>query len=156
MISAPVFTEQELAAITEHFKPVPLDKAGTRFSKMWQSVQLHGAKGGTLELLAESFAENLRGGEAYEWGHHAAFTYATTFVETVKALHHRIDVINPDDDLHTYTLRIADYLQNGVIHERPQWGHGFLDFDTQNAVSDIRELLSITLPAHTGAWMSGF
>ncbi|WP_317928511.1 alpha/beta hydrolase [Halioxenophilus sp. WMMB6] len=156
MIGAPVFLPAELEAVKTHFEPVPLDEAGTRFINMWQSVLKHASKGGTLEQKAESFAENLRGGENYEWGHRAAFAYAPQFPAMVKSLPQRIDVINPDDDLYQATLRITDVLQRGEVHARPQWGHGFLDFDTEAAVSDIRQLLEITPPPTVGMCPSGF
>lgn len=143
MISAPVFSEQELIAVKRYFKPVPLDEAGTRFKTMWQRVQFHAAKGKSLVLAAESFAENLRAGENYEWGHRAAFAYAQQFPVAVSKITQRIDIINPGDDLQQQTLAIRAWLRNGEIHERPHWGHGFLDFDTQNAINDIRSLLSL-------------
>ncbi|GGF60081.1 alpha/beta fold hydrolase [Alteromonas lipolytica] len=141
MIGAPVFSAEVLAQVKSYFQPVPLDTAGTRFITMWQRVLEHGGKGNTLELAAESFAENLRAGENYEWGHHAAFAYAPVFPQRVSEITQRIDVINPDDDLKLPTRAIEGWLQQGEIHERPAWGHGFLDYDTDNAVKDIRELL---------------
>ena len=143
MISAPVFSPKALQEVKNYFQPVPLDRAGTRFNLMWQNVQKHAAKCKSLTLAAESFAENLRGGENYEWGHRAAFDYAPQFPEVVSNIKQRIDIINPDDDLNQNTPAIRPYLQNGEIHERPDWGHGFLDFDTANAVRDIRQLLSL-------------
>lgn len=141
MISAPVFTDEELSAVKSHFAPIALDKAGTRFTTMWKKVQFHAAKGKSLALAAESFAENLRAGENYEWGHRAAFAYAHQFPVTLSNITQRIDIINPGDVLHQQTLGIRPWLQNGDIHERPSWGHGFLDYDTDNAVKDIRKLL---------------
>ena len=140
-IGGPVITEDELAAFHATYETIPVDAAGTRFRHMWTSVQAHAGPGMTLELMAESFAENLRAGEAYEWGHRAAFDYAPRYPATLKALPHCIAVIDPDDDLHTQTLRVPPFLQNGAVVPHPEWGHGFLDTDTDRAVAEYRRLL---------------
>lgn len=142
MISAPVFSEEVLASVKAYFQPVPLDEAGTRFSSMWRRVLEHAGKGNTLELAAESFAENLRAGENYEWGHRAAFAFAPVFPQKVSLINQRIDIINPQDDLQVVTREIIHWLKQGAIHERPAWAHGFLDFDTDTAVRDVRGLLA--------------
>ena len=38
------------------------------------------------EMAAASFAENLRAGDDYEWGHRAAFAYAPTYNQRVSRL----------------------------------------------------------------------
>ena len=111
---------------------------------MWKAVQAHAGTGMTLEMMSASFAENLRGGENYEWGHRAAFAYAPRYPDIVSALPNRIAVINPDDDLRQQTLRIADHLRNGEIVDHPEWSHGFLDTDTDRAVAEFRRLLSLS------------
>lgn len=78
MISAPVFSPDELKLMHETYEHIPLDVAGTRFKKMWEKVIYHRGPGTDLEAMAMSFAENLRAGENYEWGHRAAFEYVNT------------------------------------------------------------------------------
>ncbi len=141
MISAPVFTAAELEKVQQLFLPVPLDEAGSRFQKMWALILQHRAPGTTLEMAAASFAENLRGGENYEWGHRAAFAYAARFADVVAGLSQRITVLNPADDLHEQTLRIAPRLKNGEVIECPEWGHGFLDLHTEAAVAVVKKAL---------------
>ncbi len=141
LISAPVFTEAEIRHMHETYSEIPLDEHGTRFRKMWEAVLAHRGPGTTLEGLAESFAENLRAGEFYEWGHRAAFNYAPKFTQTVSQLPHKITILNPDDDLAVFTPRIKPYLQNGEIIDCPGWGHGFFDAFTQDAVSVIKTAL---------------
>ena len=87
-------------------------------------------------------AENLRAGEAYEWGHGAAFAYTDTFAERIKTLPHRITVLNPNDMLFEYTPRVGKLLQNGKIIDHPQWGFGFLEADTKGAVAAVILALS--------------
>ena len=144
MIGAPVITPDEIAHFEATYETIPLDPEGTRFLKMWKAVQAHAGTGMTLEMMSASFAENLRGGENYEWGHRAAFAYAPRYPDIVSALPNRIAVINPDDDLRQQTLRIADHLRNGEIVDHPEWSHGFLDTDTDRAVAEFRRLLSLS------------
>jgi len=141
MISAPVFTAEEVAQMQATYAEIPLDAAGTRFRRMWDSVIAHRGPGVTLAMLAESYAENFRAGEHYEWGHRAAFAYAPKFAEVVGGLSQRITVLMPDDDLATHTLRIAPWLTNGEIISHPEWGHGFLDAHTAAAVAAVASAL---------------
>lgn len=141
LISAPVITDDEQAVFQKTYEAIPVDAAGTRFNRMWQAVQAHSGPDMTLEMMAASFAENLRAGENYEWGHRAAFEYAPNYPDTLKALSHRIAVINPDDDLTLQTLRVVPYLNNGAVIPHPEWSHGFLDTDTERAVAEYRRLL---------------
>jgi len=141
MISAPIFSKAELAELNVVYAPIPLDDDGTRFKVMWDRINEHRGPGMTLEMMAASMAENLRGGEAYEWGHRAAFAYAVQFPEMLNSLSHKISVLNPGDDLQVQTRRASDYLQNGQVVECPQWGHGFLDAHTEDAVRTVKKAL---------------
>ncbi|MEP3890265.1 MAG: alpha/beta fold hydrolase [Hellea sp.] len=142
MISALVLTPEERDAFKAEFMPIPLDEEGTRFQHMWaQSIKYRGHDV-TLEQLAFSMAENLRAGEAYEWGHAAAFNYTDDFAERIRTLPHRITVLNPKDMLFGYTPRVGKLLQNGEVIDHPEWGFGFIDVDTEGAVNAVKEALS--------------
>lgn len=141
MISAPVFSSDELRQMHETYKHIPLDIEGTRFRTMWENVVHHRGPGTELESMAMSFAENLRAGENYEWGHRAAFEYATKYPDVVASLPHRITVLMPGDELAEFTPRIAPYLSNGEIVTHPEWGHGFLDAHTEAAVAAVKSAL---------------
>lgn len=141
MISAPVFTAEELQDIKRTYRSIPLDLDGTRFKHMWSEMLKHRGPGMDLEMAARSFAENLRPGENYEWGHRAAFAYTPRFADVVAQLPHRITVINPADDLTEQTLRITPYLKNGEVIDHPEWGHGFLDAHTDAAIKVIKQAL---------------
>lgn len=142
MISALVLTPEERDVFKAQFQPIPLDEDGTRFKHMWaQSIRYRGP-GMTLEQLAYSMAENLRAGEAYEWGHGAAFNYTDSFAERIKSLPHHITVLNPKDMLFDYTPRVAKLLRNGEVIDFPQWGYGFMDTETQAAIKAVRDALS--------------
>ncbi|MGB6229044.1 MAG: alpha/beta fold hydrolase, partial [Litorimonas sp.] len=142
MISALVLTPEETQAFRDQFQEVPLDEAGTRFTTMWEKSVQHRGPGVSLEDLAASFAENLRAGEAYEWGHKAAFGYNVHFPDRVSALDHRIVVLNPADMLYDLTPRVAPLLKSGRVEDHPEWGFGFMDADTERAAGVIKEALS--------------
>ncbi len=141
MISAPVFTSEDLVMMKETYETIPLDVDGTRFRKMWSNIVQHRGPGVDLESMAMSFAENLRAGENYEWGHRAAFAYAPRYPDVVQSLPHPITVLMPGDELANATRRIAPYLSNGKIESHPEWGHGFLDAQTEAAVSAVKRAL---------------
>ena len=141
MVSAMVLSAEETAQFASSFQPVPLDEAGTRFSGMWaKSIQYRGP-GVSLEQLAASFAENLRAGESYEWGHAAAFAYNAQFPERVAALPHAVTVLNPGDMLYDYTPRVMPLLQNGTLVDLPDWGFGFMDVHPEAAAEVVLDAL---------------
>lgn len=137
MVSAALLTADERAWFSDYFKPVPLDVAGTRFTTMWERIVKRRGPGVPLELLATSLLMNLMGGEAYEWGHAAAFSYDAPFVRALKTLPHRITILNPADDLHEATRRAESIMLNGEIIDCPQWGYNFMDL----APAEVSQLL---------------
>ena len=142
MVSALVLAPEERDIFKSQFQPIPLDEAGTRFKHMWAQSIKHRGPGVSLEQLAYSMAENLRAGEAYEWGHKAAFAYTDNFTTRVKILTHRIMVLNPKDMLFDLTPRVGKLLQNGEVINHPEWGFGFMDSDTKGAVKAVKKALS--------------
>ena len=120
---------------------MPIDEAGTRFSVNWQRVLENRGPGVTLQMLADSFAENLRAGDNYEWGHRAAFEYAGQFGERIAAVAQPVLIMNPADDCFEATKRCADLLQRGSYEEFTQWGHGFLNAYPQDAARVILQFI---------------
>ena len=127
LISAPVFTASEVSEFRSYFAPIPLDAAGTRYRVMWERIQEHRGPGMTLEMAADSMAENLRGGERYEQGHEAAFAHAEAFASTLEQLRQPVLVMNVGDDLFEQTQRVDAHLVDGRRVDCPHWGHGFLE-----------------------------
>ena len=139
LISAPIATPSELADFRAFFAPIPLDAAGARFKIMWERIAQFRGDDMTLEMMAQSFSDNLQGGEAYEWGHRAAFNYMETdFAAALRALPHRITVFNPSDELNAQTVRAAALLRPGAVIEKPNWGHGFLEARADELASELR------------------
>lgn len=52
LVSAPIYSESELAELNASFSPFPIDEAGSRFTLQWQRVLQHRGPGMTLPLLA--------------------------------------------------------------------------------------------------------
>lgn len=127
MVSAALLTDEERSFFADYFTPIPLDDAGTRFTTMWQRIIERRGPGTNLEMLAQSMMMNLLGGEEYEWGHAAAFSFAEPFEQALKTLPNRITILNPADDLTECTRRAAPLMQNGQIIECPEWGYNFMD-----------------------------
>ncbi len=143
MVSAAILTPEEHAWFSDYFTPIPLDEAGTRFTTMWDRIIKRRGPGVPLELLAASFSMNLLGGEAYEWGHVAAFAYDEPFVRALKTLPHRLTILNPGDDLQEATRRAEGMMHCGEIIECPQWGYNFMDMAPADVAALLRPRLSM-------------
>ena len=141
-IAAPVFTDEELANAVDYFEPIPIDEQGNRFRIMWERIMFHRGPGMTLQMAADSMAENLRAGDDYEWGHRAAFAYAKTFVENLARIEQPLLVMNPKDDTFEETRRIDPYLKNGRRTDYPDWGHGFLNAYPEAAAKEMLSFIN--------------
>ncbi len=104
---------------------------------MWQRVLENRGPGMTLQMAAASFAENLRAGDDYEWGHRAAFAYAPTYNRKLTEVAQPVLVLNPADDCYEQTLRADRLLRNGQRLDCPHWGHGFLSAYPEEAAAVI-------------------
>ena len=141
-ISAPLFTREELESLNGFFEPIPIDEAGNRFRIMWERVLEYRGPGMTLEMAADSFAENLRAGDDYEWGHRAAFAYGETYHERLVALELPVFVMNPNDDCYEVSKRVDPLLRDGFRRDYDEWGHGFLTVHAAAAATDITEFIN--------------
>ena len=140
--SAAVLYPDELERLRKVFTPIPLDEDGTRFKVLWDMLTKNRGPEMTYEMMATSLAEILRGGEGYEWGHHAVFDYNHRFPDVLRSLHHPIALLNPKDDLYEMTPRTLSYIQNGELFDRPEWGHGFLEVYAADVARTVDDFLS--------------
>ena len=136
-ISAPIFTELELDHFRQYFAPMPLDEEGARFRIMWERIMKYRGPGMTLEQSAVSMAENMRGGENYEWGHRAAFNYAEAYTSHLAEITQPLLVMNPKDDLYEQTKRVDAFLKEGSRVDFPAWGTGFLDVFSEPVAQEM-------------------
>lgn len=140
--SAAILNAEELENLRSMFTPIPLDEDGTRFRTLWQILIANRGKGMSYEMMSRSLAEMLRGGEGYEWGHHAVFEYNKEFPEAIASLPHPIALLNPGDDLKEMTPRTASYIQNGELFEFPEWEQGFLEVNADDVWKVIAQILA--------------
>lgn len=136
-ISAPLFSDDELASLSKYFEPIPIDKQGNRFRIMWERVLEHSGPGMTLQMAADSFAENLRAGDDYEWGHRAAFAYGREYRDRLAEVNQPVFVMNPKDDCYEVSKRADTIMRNGERRDYLNWGHGFLSVFAEAAAEDI-------------------
>lgn len=130
-VSIPLFSDEELAHFENIFAEIPLDIGGTRIKSTWQKIVDRRGPGVTLEMLDRSFYQSMMAGEAYEWGHQAAFRYVETLRKRLANMKHQLVVINPSNDLTPSTRRVTEYGEKIILLDRPEWGYGLLDVYAQ-------------------------
>lgn len=138
MVSAAILTDEERAEFSDFFKPVPLDREGTRINENWRRVVATASEDWPLELMDRSFLQTCMGGEAYEWGHAAAFAYTSRFTDGLRDLPHHKVLINIGDMLQECTRRAETIMTNGEMVERPDWRAGFLDIHATEVADLVR------------------
>ena len=137
MISAPLFTDEELKEFRSLYAPRPIAEDGSHLVRRWKGFIHWHRHHHSLEKSAAIFTESLRGGDKYWWGHRAAFNYPLW--KKMPALKVPLLVLNPEDDLWEQSARAPDLISNGGMVNLPGWGHGFLDQHTGIAGAMLRE-----------------
>ena len=139
LVSAPIFTEEELAEFRAHYAHTELSEDGSHVAEKWRG-HLHWAmEGWTPQHVAYQFPDALRRPRISWWGHNAAFSYP--FAEKLGQVEQPVLILNPEDDLHEQSLRAQGRIKNGRIHELPGWGHGFLHLFPVQAAALVRSHL---------------
>ena len=131
MVSAPIFTAEELVEFRAHYKPLELDPEGGHLVRKWKGQLYWAMPGKSMAMVAEDFVDCVRNPQISWWGHYAAFAYDTA--ANLARVQQPVLVLNPDDDLHQHTLRAEGTIRNGRIQHLAGWGHGFLDVHTDAA-----------------------
>jgi pimeloyl-ACP methyl ester carboxylesterase len=142
LISAPVFTAADLAALQPYYREEQLFTAdGDRLRAKWLWFQEFLGVGtrNTLDYAARIFIERLSGKERHWWGHRAAFRY--DLASTLQALERPPTILNIADDLTLITRRAAAALPSHFLIELPELTHGFLDSHTDQVATLLRQLL---------------
>jgi pimeloyl-ACP methyl ester carboxylesterase len=140
LISTIVLTELERREFEALYAPRALTLDGSHLAAAWQAAvrwQLH--DGATLEDLQDVFPESLLGRATAWWGHRAAFRHDVG--EVLPHLSQPVLMLNPEDDLSTYTARAAGLLRNGRILDLEGWGHGFLSRHARETAALLESFL---------------
>lgn len=125
--SAAVLEKSEIDRLKSIFSPIALDEEGSRFKHLWRLLVDSRGPEMSLEMCATSFAEMLRGGEGYEWGHMAVFEYNYKFSDVLTKISHPVALLNPGDELYEFTPRSAAFLPDCTLIDLPNWTHGYLE-----------------------------
>lgn len=139
MVSAPVFTDDELEDFRTLYGPWSPDEDGRFLAEKWKANRFWEMDGITPEMTAAKFADAIRRPQISWWGHAAAFDYDLRSV--LPALAHPALVLAPEDDLVAHTRRGSALMADPQIRELAGWGHGFLDLHTAEAAGIVREFL---------------
>lgn len=139
LISAPVYTPDELARQRADFAPMELTSEDDHWVELWREHLRWAMPGWSKEQVAVQFTDALRRPDISWWGHRAAFNY--DLGERLPSVSQPTLVLNPDDDLSTQTARAASLLNRGELRHLPGWGHGFLDVHSQEAADLVRGFL---------------
>lgn len=140
LVSAPIFTEAERAEMRRLYRPVAPALDGSHLLQRWTGFVHHNLRGGlSLEDVADMFPDGLLGRNRAWWGHNAAFGFAADM--RLPEIPLTVLLLNPDDDLATYTRRAPALMRNGRLVEAPHWGHGFLDASTEAAARLVGSFL---------------
>lgn len=145
LISTPVFTDAELVQMRREFAPMQLHDDGRHLVDYWKTLIDWRGPGQSNEDLMRYYPDHLRGGEHRHWGHRAAFDYS--YPARLPQATQPILVLNNADDLQRYTPRAMQYIRDGRLLERPDWGHGFLDHNTAEFAAILRGFFDAAAPA---------
>lgn len=140
MISATVFTADETEDFRRQYVPKPIDERPAAMAARWPFFKNEFWRMATSpNQQFNIFLDGQRNPEWSPWGHRAAFNY--NIASALQASEHPILILNPEDDLWTYTPRAAPLLKNGRILDLPGWSHGFLDAETAKVGTILRDFL---------------
>jgi pimeloyl-ACP methyl ester carboxylesterase len=139
LISAPVYTDDELRRMRSDYAPMTLREDGGHLVDYWRALLGFRGPGQTLEMLMQHYPDHMRGGARRHWGHRAAFNYS--YPENLPRAAQPTLVINTNDDLREFTPRALPYLRHGRLLNLPAWGHGFLDLHTTEFGRMVREFV---------------
>lgn len=138
LVSAPVYTEAELAAQRAWLAAPRLPQVdGAHLVEQFTELVRWLPEGTPLALVQREFGEQQRGGENAFWGYVAAFGYRHD--EALPRVTQPVLLLCPEDDLEIPTLRAEQYLANGRMLRLPGWGHQMMATRTAEVADLLRE-----------------
>ncbi len=140
MVGAPIFTAKEREEFNERFSVFGPDERAKHFEKNWQMFKANFWK---MEKDAERswyiYVDNQKNPSGLAWGLRAAISY--DLESTMKEITQPLLVLNPADDLASYTPRAAGIMKNGSLKDLPEWTHGMFDAKTTELSTLVRAFL---------------
>ena len=140
LISAPVFSAEDLAAMRAEYRHRAPEADGSHILHRWQRFHYHFAAGGLpLDEINASFPEGLLGRNLEHWGHDAAFGFVPGM--RLGEVTQPVLLLNPEDDLRDHTAPAPALLQHGHMVTLDGWGHGFLDLHARESAALVESFL---------------
>lgn len=140
LISAPVFSAEDLAAMRAEYRHRAPEADGSHILHRWQRFHQHFSVGGMpLDQINAAFPDGLMGRNIEHWGHDAAFGFVPGMRLT--EVTQRVLLLDPEDDLREHTTPAPNLLQNGQRVALDGWGHGFLDLHAPEAAALVESFL---------------
>ncbi len=149
LISAPVYTEEELKNQKRSMGHVKVDEVsddGSHLKKKWQGHLKWVDKDAPIIFTHREVVESLRGGENSWWGHRAAFE--VFHKDLIPKIEQPILILCPNDDLLEPTLRAEKLLNNGELVLLKDCSHGMFETKSQKISKIIENFLDRKLDKH--------
>lgn len=138
LVSAPVYTEDELAAQAASLAvPPAIDRDGAHLVRQFRELLRWSPADTPIELIQREFGEQQRGGHRAHWGYLAAFAYQ--HADQLPRVEHPVLLLCPEDDLEVPTLRAEPLLRRGRFLRLPGWGHQMMITRTAEVAALIRD-----------------
>jgi pimeloyl-ACP methyl ester carboxylesterase len=139
LISAPVYPPDELEQMRQMYAATPPREDGSHLTSLWRPAWRWRGPCQTPQDLNASLADTLCAGPRYWWGHRAAFRYPME--AHLPRVTQPVMVLRPGDDLWAQTERARSLIRQGGMVDLADWGHGFLDYQTEAAARLVRAFL---------------
>lgn len=138
LISAPFYSDAEVATMRARYAEVPLAEDGGHWLIRWGAMMSSLGKALPPEVVHRIFLETLRGGAEYEWGHHAAFAYQ--HADHLPKVPQPVLVLNPQDEIHSATKRCESNLRNGRLVNLES-SHELTELEPETFAAMLRDFL---------------
>ncbi|WP_110241542.1 alpha/beta fold hydrolase [Nocardioides gilvus] len=138
LVSAPVYTEEELLAQRQALAvPRAPRPDGSHLVEQFSELVRWLPPGTPLALAQREFGEQQRGGAGAHWGYLAAFDYR--HAEMLPRVTQPVLLLCPADDLEVPTLRAESLLRRGRFLRLPEWGHQMMITRASEVAALLRE-----------------
>ncbi|MSO64978.1 MAG: alpha/beta hydrolase, partial [Alphaproteobacteria bacterium] len=138
LVSAPFYSDAEVQAMKARYREVPIRDDGSHFQLRWKMMMETMGRHLPIDLVQRTYAETMRGGLEYEWGHHAAFAYRHQ--DNLPRVVQPVLILNPNDTIHEATKRAGAHLKNGRLINLES-SHELIDLKTPEFGRLLREFL---------------
>ncbi|MSO65225.1 MAG: alpha/beta hydrolase [Alphaproteobacteria bacterium] len=139
MISAPIFTQDEIDVRLRRNGPEELREDGSHLVERWRRMADNYGPRVSEDVFLRNFAESMRGGPVSFWGHYAVYRYP--LAERLGAVAQPVLILRPNDDAAQLTLRARGLMRQGRIHDLMDYGFYFMDAHPREVGALLRDFL---------------